>query len=71
MTPSAKILELEERVFRLTQTLEVIQARARNWGEFPAVAEYYKNGMKAAYAELAFIATAGLRWADGDAEDEP
>jgi hypothetical protein len=71
MTPSAKILELEERVYRLTQTLEVIVARARNWGEFPAASEYYKAGMKAAYADLAYLATAGIRWAEGDAEDGP
>jgi hypothetical protein len=70
MTPAARILELEEANFRLTQTLEIIVARARNWGELP-VAEYYKQGMKAAYADLAYLAQAGLRWAEGDAEDGP
>jgi hypothetical protein len=70
MTPSARILALEEANYRLTQTLEIIVARSRNWGE-PQTTEYYKAGMRAAYADLAYLAQAGLRWAEGDAEDGP
>ncbi len=68
MNDSARIAELEERCFRLTETLRAILARSENWKR-PAVSEYFKAGQLSAFSEMSLIAAAGLRWADGRGEE--
>jgi hypothetical protein len=68
MNDSARIAELQEQVFRLTETLRAILARSDNWRR-PAVSEYYKAGQLSAFAEMSLLAAAGLRWAEGRGEE--
>jgi hypothetical protein len=64
MTPEARIAELEERNFRLAETLRAIAGRAEQWKR-PEPGEYYRAGMATMAAQLGFLAAAGLRWAEG------
>ena len=64
VTPEARIAELEERCFRLSETLRAIAGRAEQWKR-PEVSEYYRAGMVSMAAQLGYLAVAGLRWADG------
>lgn len=70
MSPDLRIAELELRCYRLELTLRSLLARAANWS-VPTVSEYYKNGLKTAYQDVAFTVEAGLKWADGAGEEPP
>jgi hypothetical protein len=69
MTPEAQIAELTEQVFRLSETLRAIAGRASNWNN-AGPSEYYRAGQLRAWKDVEALASGGLRWAFGDA-DEP
>lgn len=63
-----KIAELEERCRRYEAVLRALLARADNWGRLET-SDYYRQGLRQAYSDVAMTALAGLNYAAGTGRD--